>query len=79
ADYALRDALHRWRKEKTTSLHGELWLRHYGPSFYMSDSTLTCIVDQAHHRRLHNSADLVQHCKWGNAATYGEEIIAQIR
>lgn len=79
AELSLRDALHVFRRETTTSRFGWATLSDMGPSIIMSDAILQRIVDCAHDFKIDSVQSLIKETRWLNAQMHGTEVISLIQ
>ncbi|KAJ6578605.1 hypothetical protein B0H10DRAFT_2343892, partial [Mycena sp. CBHHK59/15] len=73
-DLALRDDLHKLRKQRT----GGTRFRNLGAGSFMSAEVLQRIVDCAHFHKIHSTADLFKETRWHRTGEDGDEVLAFI-
>jgi hypothetical protein len=78
ADMALREALHRFRKERTNEVLGPFSFRKHGAGAIMSDDVLSRIADCAHFHKIQTTADLLRETRWHRAAEDGAKVLVLI-
>ncbi|KAI6114445.1 hypothetical protein F5141DRAFT_1001899 [Pisolithus sp. B1] len=74
-DYALENSLLDWWEEKTSTVYGWVCLNNNGPVI-MSNSTLDCIIDCAHHHKIETCQDLKREM---DSDVYGDEVLTLIQ
>ncbi|EGO29474.1 hypothetical protein SERLADRAFT_378388 [Serpula lacrymans var. lacrymans S7.9] len=74
-DLALHTAFKSWREDKTKEVYGEAHLVNIGPSLFMSNNTLTRIVDCTHHFQVQGVKDLNKETRWQGCLEYGQEVV----
>ncbi|KAG2344205.1 hypothetical protein BDR05DRAFT_999359 [Suillus weaverae] len=79
SDLVLLDALSDWCEEKTISIYGWAHLSDLDPSLILPNSTLDCIIDCAHHCKIHSMLKLKKETVWMNADRFGNEVVMLIQ
>jgi hypothetical protein len=78
-DMELTDALHDFRKRKTTEKFGRSVLKNAGPGVIMPNATLDRIVDCAHYGKIQSIDELMKETRWNYSSEYGKDILILIR
>ncbi|KAJ7721901.1 P-loop containing nucleoside triphosphate hydrolase protein [Mycena metata] len=77
-DMKLRDVLHQFRRDKTTTKFGRIVLKNSGPGMVMSNEVLQRIVDCAHFHKIRSTEQLARETRWASAGEFGAEVLALI-
>ncbi|KAJ7852518.1 hypothetical protein B0H14DRAFT_2444663 [Mycena olivaceomarginata] len=78
-DMKLRDALHRFRRDATTTKFGRIVLKNSGPGVVMSNEVLQRLVDCAHYYKIQSTEQLARETRWAGAGEFGEAVVALIK
>lgn len=78
-DKEVRQAIHRWRQQKTIDTHGHAILKAVGSSLVLPNGVMDRIVDCVHYGVIKSVQDLHREIQWSRLEEFGEQLIELIK